>query len=45
MDRRVGGGFGVVADDLAAGVYAAAVLFALERAGVVARLAGIVGLG
>jgi phosphatidylglycerophosphatase A len=39
VDRNVGGGFGVMADDLAAGVYAAGVLFALDRLGVVARLA------
>jgi phosphatidylglycerophosphatase A len=39
IDEHVHGGFGVMADDLAAGVYGALVLFALDRAGVVARLA------
>jgi phosphatidylglycerophosphatase A len=39
VDDHVHGGWGVMADDLAAGVYAAAVLFALDRFGVVARLA------
>ncbi len=39
VDRNVGGGFGVMADDLAAGVYAAAVLFALDHFGVVGRIA------
>jgi len=39
VDRHVGGGFGVMADDLAAGVYGAAVLFALDHFGVVARIA------
>lgn len=33
IDRRVGGGFGVVADDVAAGVYAAIALFACQRLG------------
>jgi phosphatidylglycerophosphatase A len=31
IDRRVGGGFGVVADDLGAGVYGAIVLYLIER--------------
>ena len=39
IDRRVGGGFGVMADDLAAGVYGGLVLFLLDHFGVVARLA------
>jgi phosphatidylglycerophosphatase A len=38
VDRQVGGGFGVMADDLAAGVYAAAALWALDHFGVVAHL-------
>ncbi len=42
IDRHVKGGFGVMADDLAAGVYGALVLFALDRFGVVARLAALV---
>ncbi len=42
IDDHVAGGFGVIADDLAAGVYAAIVLFALDRFGVVARLAALV---
>jgi phosphatidylglycerophosphatase A len=42
IDRRVHGGFGVMADDLAAGVYGALVLLALDRFGVVARLAALV---
>ena len=39
IDRHVGGGFGVMADDLAAGVYGALVLVGLWRLGLVARLA------
>jgi phosphatidylglycerophosphatase A len=39
IDRRVGGGWGVMADDLAAGVYGALALFALERLGVLSHLA------
>jgi phosphatidylglycerophosphatase A len=39
VDDHVHGGWGVMADDLAAGVYAALVLLALDRAGVVAHLA------
>jgi phosphatidylglycerophosphatase A len=39
VDRNVGGGWGVMADDLAAGVYGALVLLALDRLGVSARLA------
>jgi phosphatidylglycerophosphatase A len=39
VDDHVHGGWGVMADDLAAGVYAALVLFALDRLGVVAHLA------
>jgi len=45
VDRFVKGGFGVMADDLAAGVYAGACLFALERFGVVGKLAALVGVG
>ena len=39
IDRRVGGGLGVMADDLAAGVYGALCLWALAHFGVIARLA------
>jgi phosphatidylglycerophosphatase A len=39
IDQHVHGGFGVMADDLAAGVYAAIMLVALDRMGAVARLA------
>lgn len=39
IDRHVGGGFGVMADDLAAGVYGALALLALSRFGVLARIA------
>jgi phosphatidylglycerophosphatase A len=35
IDRKVGGGWGVMADDLAAGVYGALSLFALQYLGVV----------
>jgi phosphatidylglycerophosphatase A len=45
VDRVVKGGFGVMADDLAAGAYAGLILFALERFGVCARLAALIGLG
>jgi phosphatidylglycerophosphatase A len=38
IDRKVGGGFGVMADDLAAGVYGAIVLWGLWHFGVVTRL-------
>lgn len=38
VDRTVKGGFGVMADDLAAGVAAALVLAALDHSGVIARL-------
>lgn len=31
IDRKVGGGFGVIADDLAAAVYAALILFVFNR--------------
>jgi phosphatidylglycerophosphatase A len=40
IDRRVGGGFGVMADDLAAGVVAALCLLALHHFGVIAALGG-----
>jgi phosphatidylglycerophosphatase A len=39
IDANVGGGFGVMADDLAAGAIGALVLFALDHFGVVAKLA------
>jgi phosphatidylglycerophosphatase A len=42
IDDHVHGGFGVMADDLAAGVYAALVLFALEHFGVCAKLATLI---
>jgi phosphatidylglycerophosphatase A len=45
VDRVVKGGFGVMADDLAAGVYAGACLFALERLGAVGKIAALVGVG
>ena len=38
IDREVGGGFGVMADDLAAGVYGMLVLYALQHYGLVDRL-------
>jgi phosphatidylglycerophosphatase A len=38
IDQKVGGGFGVMADDLAAGVYAGLVLWILVITDVVARL-------
>jgi phosphatidylglycerophosphatase A len=44
IDDHVHGGFGVMADDLAAGVYAALVLFALNHFGAVAWLASRVHL-
>ena len=43
IDRHVQGGFGVVADDLGAGVYSALVLYLLERAGAIATLARLFG--
>lgn len=39
IDDHVKGGFGVMADDLAAGVYGAAVLWLLDHFGVVAAIA------
>ena len=45
IDRHVKGGFGVVADDLGAGVYAALVLWLLARYGVVAWISARVHLG
>jgi phosphatidylglycerophosphatase A len=44
LDRHIGGGLGVMVDDLAAGVYAGAILFALQHYGVSAHLAAWVGL-
>lgn len=38
VDRHVDGGFGVVADDLVAGAYAALLLFAANRLGLLALL-------
>ncbi len=43
IDRNVHGGFGVVADDLAAGVYAAIVLFLVDHFHLVARIAARFG--
>ncbi|HEX2570974.1 MAG TPA: phosphatidylglycerophosphatase A [Polyangia bacterium] len=45
IDRNVRGGFGVVADDLGAGVYAALVLLLLERTGATAFLGRLLGGG
>ncbi|MEO6952542.1 MAG: phosphatidylglycerophosphatase A [Polyangia bacterium] len=42
IDRTVDGGWGVMADDLAAGGYAALCLLALDYFGVVARLTALV---
>ena len=42
IDRTVEGGWGVMADDLAAGVYAALCLLALDHFGIVARLSALV---
>ena len=42
IDRHVGGGFGVVADDLGAGVYGAIVLWLLVHYGVAARMAAFI---
>jgi phosphatidylglycerophosphatase A len=39
LDRHIGGGLGVMVDDLAAGVYAGAILWALQHFGASARLA------
>jgi phosphatidylglycerophosphatase A len=44
LDEHVGGGLGVMVDDLAAGVYGAAVLLALDHFGVSARLGAWVHL-
>jgi phosphatidylglycerophosphatase A len=44
LDQHIGGGLGVMVDDLMAGVYAGAVLFALQHYGVCARLGAWVGL-
>lgn len=41
VDRHVGGGFGVVADDVAAAVYGALCLWLLHHFGVLARLDGL----
>lgn len=45
IDDHVHGGFGVMADDLAAGVVGAVILFALDHSGVLARLAAWIHLG
>ncbi len=39
IDERVGGGFGVMADDLLAGVYGAALLVLADRLGLWAKVA------
>src|SRR6185436_1562238 len=44
LDRHIGGGLGLMVDDLAAGVYAGAILFALQHFGASARIAAWVGL-
>ena len=41
VDRHVGGGFGVVADDVAAAVYGAGCLWLLHHYGVLGRLDGL----
>lgn len=38
IDRRMSGGSGVVLDDVVAGLWAAAALFALDRSGLLARM-------
>jgi phosphatidylglycerophosphatase A len=38
IDRRMGGGAGVVLDDVAAGLWAAAAVYAIHRTGALARL-------
>ncbi len=45
VDQHVGGGWGVMADDLAAAVYAGGILWGLEHFGVVAKLAVWLGVG
>ncbi len=45
LDQHVGGGLGVMADDLMAGVYGGAILFALQHFGVSARIAAWLGFG
>ena len=44
IDRNVPGGFGVMADDLGAGVYGAIILYLLNHCGAVARLSAWLGL-
>jgi phosphatidylglycerophosphatase A len=44
IDRQVKGGFGIMADDLAAGAVAALLLLGIDRAGLVARVAAWVRL-
>jgi phosphatidylglycerophosphatase A len=41
IDQKLPGGWGVVLDDAAAGVYGAIVMYALDHFGVIAALAGI----
>jgi phosphatidylglycerophosphatase A len=43
LDHHIGGGLGVMVDDLAAGVYAGAILFALQHFGASARIAQWLG--
>jgi phosphatidylglycerophosphatase A len=38
LDRHIGGGLGVMVDDLAAGVYAGAILFAMQHYGLSERI-------
>ena len=45
VDQNLGGGIGVMADDLAAGVYAALALLLLDKLAVVAWLNQLMGIG
>lgn len=45
VDHNVGGGLGVMADDLAAGVYAGLVLYICQRTGAVTWLNQLLGAG
>ena len=44
LDRGVMGGLGVVLDDLAAGIFAAATLLALDATGATAWLSALLGM-